>query len=119
MSAFVYPQRPDLFAWKFTRLMTSISLGHDLGPAVCWLLAVIAHTEEEANYSGPVAISNEELLVLCSLSKTRFYRARQQAVEAGWLRWLPGSNKGNASRYFVTIPAGYALSDRTLQEGGE
>jgi hypothetical protein len=99
-----YPRRPSHFAHRFVRLLTKTALATELGPEVCWLLTVIAHTEDARHYTGPVNFWNEQLTPLCGFASVgRLIRARGKAVDAGWLGYQAGS-KGKAGRYWVTIP---------------
>jgi hypothetical protein len=123
MNAFVYPERPDQFAWQFMRLLTYVNLsgGLTFGPDGYCLLVVIALREDDAKYSRPVAISDGELMVLCGLStRKRFERARTKAVETGWLRYQEPTTGVPTARYYVSFPGSYQLSDgNLLQDAGD
>jgi len=84
--------------------MGKICLGNDLGPDVCWLLAFIVSTEDAKGYRAAVSFYNDDLATRTGLSLAGMKRARDKAVEAGWL-WHEQGAKGRAARYFVTIPA--------------
>jgi hypothetical protein len=83
--------------------MGKVCLGNDLGPDVCWLLAFIVNTEDAKGYRSPVSFYNDDLATRTGLSLAGMKRARDKAVQAGWLHYEPGA-KGRAARYYVTVP---------------
>ena len=99
-----YPKREKFFAHKFTRLMFRVCLANDIGPAACYMLSQIAHTEDASHYRKSVTFYNDQLINVCGLgSVPSLIRARSKAIEAGWLQYTPGK-KGKAGSYHVTIP---------------
>lgn len=97
-------RRESHFAHRFCRLLAKATVAQFLGPEVCWLLTVVAHTEDARHYSGPVTFWNEQLAAMCGFSNvTRLVRARKKATNAGWLNYWAGG-KGKAGLYAVTIP---------------
>ncbi|MBI1314497.1 hypothetical protein GC176_24660 [bacterium] len=102
-----YPARESFFAHRFVRLLTKTAAAQELGPEVTWLLTVIAHQEDAKRYSGPVTYWNEQLMPLCGFrSKGRLNRARQSAVESGWLHYETGG-RTQPGRYWCLVPTGY------------
>jgi hypothetical protein len=102
-----YPKRPAFFAHRFVRLLTKTAAANDLGPQACWLLTVVAMTEDARRYAGPVTYYNQQLLSVVGLgSVDALDRIRAKCIEAGWLRYIPGGRR--AGRYWVTIPECYA-----------
>lgn len=98
-----YPRRPRFFACKFVRAMAKVCLANDLTPDCCWLLTVIAHTEDAAGYRA-VTFHNGQLVALTGFgSVDKLKRERAKAVAAGWLHYVPG-RRGIAARYWVLIP---------------
>ena len=96
------------YAIRVVRLLTKAAVATELGPEVCWLLTVIAGTQDARHYAGPVNFWNEQLMPLCGFGgRSRLVAARNKAVESGWLEYQPGG-KGRAGRYRVVIPAQYA-----------
>lgn len=104
MAVMEYPQREKFFAMKFVRLLTKAVAAQDLGPEVCWLLAIIASTEDAKRYRGAVSYYNEQLAPLCGFSVWQLIRNRKKAIDLGWLHYTP-SSKRKAGRYWVLIPS--------------
>lgn len=98
-----YPPRPKFFAHRFTRLLGKTCAGAEIGPDTCWLLTYIAHTEDAAGYARPVTFFNEDLATRLGMSVTAMRRARERAIKAGWLTYIPGA-KRRAPAYFVVVP---------------
>jgi hypothetical protein len=108
-----YPKRPSHFAHRFCRLMTKVAVANEIGPDACWMLTVIVHQEDARRYRGPVTFYSEQLMPLCGFnSRGRLIRARQRAVEAGWLVYEQGS-RGKPAKYFVAIPGEFSGVDDT------
>ena len=79
-----YPKRDKFFAHKFTRLMFRVCLANDIGPAACYMLSQIAHTEDASHYRKSVTFYNDQLINVCGLgSVPPLIRARSKAIEAG------------------------------------
>jgi len=107
MSSPKYPRRESFSAHRFVRLLTKTAAAQELGPEVVWLLTVIAHQEDAKRYSGAVTYWNEQLMPLCGFrSKGRLMRARQSAVDSGWLHYESGG-RNQAGRYWCLIPDGF------------
>lgn len=103
-----YPKRDSFFAHRFVRLLTKTAAAQELGPEVVWLLTVVAHQEDAKRYRGAVTYWNEQLMPLCGFrSKGRLIRARQSAVDAGWLHYESGG-RNQAGRYWCLVPDGFA-----------
>jgi hypothetical protein len=94
-------------AHKLCRLLTKLAIANEIGPEACWMLTVIAHTEDAIWYSGPVTFWNPDLRVICGLrSEGRLARARSRAVDAGWLIYVKGA-KERPPKYTTRIPDRY------------
>lgn len=112
-----YPKRPKFFSHRFCRLMGKVCLGGDIGPEACWLLAYVVHTEDAGGYRRPITFYNEDLSTRTGFSISAMMRARQRAVEAGWLSYDPGKKRKPAT-YFVTVPEwAQGLDDAPGDEG--
>lgn len=108
-----YPTRPPYFAHRLVRLLTKTAAALEIGPEGCWLVSVIAFVEDAKQYSGPVKYFNETLAPVCGFASIgRLSRARDKAVNAGWLHYEPGG-KGIAGVYWAEIPPRY----RTIPDG--
>lgn len=106
-----YPKRPRFFAHRFVRLIAKACLANEIGPEACWLLSVIAMTEDAKGYRDPVTFYNGQLLPFVGVNSVdTLDRARAKAVKAGWLHYQPGCNH-TAGKYWVTIPERYADAD--------
>lgn len=112
-----YPKRPKFFAFKFCRLMARVCLANEVGPETCWLLAVIAHTEDAKQYRDAVTYFNEHLGPLVGAGCVgSLARMRTKAINAGWLHYEPGT-KRKAGKYWVTIPPKFeGVGDKALDE---
>lgn len=112
-----YPQRGSCYAHRHQRLMAKVCAAQQIGAAAAWLVTTIAHQEDAKRYSGPVTFFNEQLMpILGVASRSSLVRARQKAVEAGWLHYEPGG-KGRPGKYWVTTPpAAAALDDSPVDE---
>lgn len=99
-----YPKRPKFFSHRFCRVLMKACAANEIGPEACWLLTVIAHTEDAKGYRGAVTFFNSQLqaFVGCG-SDDSLNRTRAKAVRAGWLHYEPGG-KGKAGRYWVEVP---------------
>jgi hypothetical protein len=121
MTPDAYPKdRPRFFAHKACRLMVKTCLAQEIGPDACYLLTIIAHTEDAKGYRGPVTFFNEQLMMVCGLaSRNTLVRARQAAIGAGWLHYEPGG-KARAGHYWVTIPEQFVgMDDQPTDESGD
>lgn len=99
-----YPKREPFFAHRFCRLLTKSAAAQELGPETCWMLTVISHQEDVKRYRGAVTFYNGQLMPLCGFdSENRLNRARQRAIDAGWLHYEPGL-KRHPGRYWVILP---------------
>ncbi len=99
-----YPKRESHFAHKLARLMIRVCAAQEIGVDACWLVTIIAHTEDAKRYSGPVTWWNEQLRsVLGFTSWGKLDRARKRAVGSGWLHYEPGG-KGKVGKYWATVP---------------
>lgn len=102
-----YPSRPKFFAYRFCRVLAKACVANDLGAGVCWLLTVVAHTEDAKGYRSPVTFFNEQLVPLVGAKNVQALdRIRAKAVAAGWLVYRAG-RKGKAGQYWVEIPAAH------------
>lgn len=105
MDVETYPQRPRFFAHRFCRLMAKVCLANEIGPEACWLLTIIAHTEDAKGYRSSVSYFNYQLLPLIGVcSEDSLDRIRARAVHSGWLHYQRGA-KRIPGRYWVKIPS--------------
>jgi len=116
-----YPKREAFFSQKVIRRMVKTCAAQDIGPNATLLVAVIAACEDVKRYTGPVSYYNEQLMPILGIRKwDTLNRARQRAVDAGWLIYLPppSGTKGIAPKYWTDIPARYVdLDDSPIDEG--
>ena len=111
-----YPERDPCFAHRFVRILHKSCASQDIGRDACWLLTVIAHTEDAARYSGPVRFWNSQLMeTLAYKSQKQFRRIREVAIDHGWLAYHRDDNR-SVGQYFVKIPKRFQeLSDAPLE----
>jgi hypothetical protein len=82
------------------------SVGLDIGIEARWLVACIAIKEDTLAYSRPLKLWNSQLLALTGFgSWGRLNRAREHAVQAGWLYYRPGEDR-RIGVYWTTVPNG-------------
>lgn len=112
-----YPTRDSHFAHKTFRLMHKASVAAEIGRDAFCIVAVVLHTEDAARYRGPVRFYNSQLMETLGFAKWEsFARARQRAIDAGWLTYC-GDGKRSAGQYFVTVPDGYGdICDSPIEE---
>ena len=87
--------------------------GGEIGANAFVLCVTIAMLEDVKRYTGPVTFYNGQLLPIVGLSKWEsLERARDRALAAGWLQYVPG-NRGKRlpGRYWVMIPIGFDTLD--------
>lgn len=113
-----YPKRPKFFAFKFVRLMAKVCLANEIGPEACWLLAIIAHTEDASGYRRPVTYFNGHLAPICGFATEKtLVAARNRAVKAGWLNYASGGTR-RPGKYFVVVPThAEGIDDGPIDEG--
>lgn len=118
MTTPTYPKRPSHFAHKAVRAMVKTCVAQEHGQGVFALLCVIAHTEDARHYTSPVTFWNEQLAAVAGFANVKAMdRQRANAVESGWLVYLPGGNR-KPGRYWVSIPPRFSkLDDAPSDEG--
>lgn len=97
------PQREAFFALKFLRALAERAVASEIGPDACLLLTIVVTEEDRQRYHGPVSFWNGHLIRVTGCSEDRLARARQRAIDAGWLEYERG-RKSTPGRYRVTIP---------------
>lgn len=112
----VYPRRDSHFAHRFVRILHKSCAAQDIGPAACYLLCIIAHTEDAGRYAGPARFWRSQLMeTLGFKSPKQLGNARKKAIKAGWLVYHQAS-KRTVGEYHVVIPARFAgLSDAAIE----
>lgn len=118
--AMQYPKREAFFAHRFVRVLHKTCAAQDLGVATCYLLCVVAHTEDAAHYRGPVRFWNSQLMeTLAFRSPKQLNDARQKAVQAGWLHYQRDHDR-SVGKYFVLIPDRFrSISDAPIEPDSE
>lgn len=114
-----YPKRPPFFANRLIRLLQKSCAANEIGIESCWLVTCIALIEDAKRYSGPVSFWTGQLLPISGFNSWgRLDRSRQRAVNAGWLHYVPGTNR-QAATYWTNIPPQIeaAFDDAPVDEG--
>lgn len=104
-----YPKRQQHFAHRFVRLLGRACVAQEIGPEACYLLTVVAFTEDAKRYNVAPTFYREQLMPILGANNPRtFHRWRERCVEAGWLHYEPPA-KGSRrpGLYWVMIPPGY------------
>jgi len=111
-----YTTRDNHFAHKTFRLMHKASVPAEIGRDAFCIVAVILHTEDAARYRGPVSFYNSQLMETLGFSKWEtFDKARQKAIDSGWLAYTGFGNR-KPGLYYVTIPSQYSVVEDGLME---
>lgn len=112
----VYPPRDSHFAHRFVRVLHKSCAAQDIGTQACYLLCVIAHTEDAARYRGPARFWNSQLMeTLGFTSPKQLDNARDAAIEAGWLHYDRAGNR-QVGEYFVSIPEHFlSITDAPIE----
>lgn len=114
-----YPPREPCFAYKFCRKLAKRTAAQEIGAEACWLLTIVAMTEDARWYSGAVTFYNMQLAAMCGFdSENRLARHRAKAVDAGWLHYEAGG-KRKPGVYWVTVPEGGDTEDTPIDEGAD
>ena len=114
-----YPKRPKYFANKVCRLLTKKTAANEIGASACWLLTVIAMTEDARGYTDPVTYYNEQLAPLVGVgSVDALDNIRKKAIQAGWLNYEPGWNR-RPGKYYVAIPERFNGTDDAPSDEGD
>jgi len=91
----------------------------EIGQQAVLLCVYVSHTEDAMRYTGPCKFWNEQLMnVLGFTSPKQLDRARDKAIQAGWLVYERPQNRA-VGRYYTTVPEQYAsLDDTPVGENG-
>lgn len=82
------------FAIRYLRWLSESGAVNDIGPDAFALVVAVVLTEDALHYSRPPSFYNHQLLQRCGIgSIPALIRARQRAVEAGILVYLPGAKR--------------------------
>lgn len=113
-----YPKRESHFAHTTFRLMTKVCAAQEIGSDAMLLVAVILHQEDAKWYKSAVTFYNGQLApILGFTSWNRLNKARQAAVDSGWLHYEPGG-KRKPGIYWGTIPQhAIDVDDSPIDEG--
>ena len=91
-------------AHKIVRLMWKSGAVKDIGHQGCWLVASIAHVEDELHYCRPAKFWNSQLCDLLDVSDDTLSRIIKRCVESGWLSVYRENNR-SIGQYRALIPA--------------
>lgn len=106
-----YPKREPFFSHKFVRILHKSCAAQEIGSTACYLLCIIAHTEDAAKYSGPVRFWNGQLIETMGFkSPKQLTAARDAAIKSGWLHYHRDTNR-SVGKYFVAIPVQFSRLD--------
>lgn len=97
-----YPKRTPFFFHRFVRLLIKSCAAMVIGADGCWLLAIIAATEDSARYRHAVRFFNQQLAQLCGWSIDKLDRVRQRCIDAGYLHYEHGGNR-TPGLYWVLV----------------
>lgn len=112
-------RRESFFGQQVIRLMTKTCTANELGATACWLLSVVAATQDAAG-GRAVTFYTNQIMPLIGVHKWDTLDAiRKRCVEAGWLEYRsPEKGERKPGLYKVVIPNRFAhLSDSRCDEG--
>jgi hypothetical protein len=104
-----------IFALEAIRTMTKGAAGMSIGSDAFLLSCVIVTQQDSIQYRRPVSNWNHTLCDILGFNQKQLFRARDRAIEAGWLQYTPG-RKSVAGNYMVTIPEHAKDCDGTICE---
>ena len=114
-----YPKRESFHAMRVIRKMAKSCAAQEIGPTACLLVVLVAVCEDVKRYTGPVTYFNDQLKPIMGIHKWEtLARARQRAVDAGWLYYEAAPNGSRlAGKYWTTIPEWLSrLDDSPIDE---
>ncbi|MBL6707244.1 MAG: hypothetical protein ISQ06_14125 [Planctomycetaceae bacterium] len=97
-----YPRRTPFFFHRFVRWLIKTCAAMVIGADGCWLLAVIAATEDSARYRYAVRFFNQQLAQLCGWSIDKLDRVRRRCIDEGFLHYEAGGNR-TPGLYWVLV----------------
>jgi hypothetical protein len=99
-----YPKRSAFHAHRLTRLLFKSCAAQSIGHHAVCLVIHIAHTEDAARYQGAVRFWNSQFMeVLGFTSPKQLTKARQMAIESGWLHYHRETTRA-VGHYWTLIP---------------
>ncbi len=114
-----YPNSGQQYlANRLIRLLQKSCAANEIGIEACWLVTCVALVEDAKHYSGPVTFWTGQLLPITGFASWgRLDRARERAVQAGWLYYRPGTNR-QCGVYWCKIPENVlrAFNDSPVDE---
>ncbi|MHC4880793.1 MAG: hypothetical protein ACYTGL_30430, partial [Planctomycetota bacterium] len=97
-----YPKRPSFFFHRFTRWLIKLCVANLIGADGCWLLTIVAATEDSRRYQSPPSFYNSQLAMLCGWSIDKLARVRAACADAGLMVYRPGGNR-KPGIYWVVV----------------
>ena len=112
----VYPQHRAGWLHTLSVILTRAEAAREIGTDAVLLILTIAIQEAAQQCHGPPRFFDAELQRMLGLrSRGRLDKARQKAIDAGWLVFIAGPDGDrSASRYWTVIPTRLNLSDDVL-----
>ena len=104
-----------ILANEAIRTMTKTAAGMTMGSDAFLLCCVVVMQQDSIKYRRPVSNWNHTLCDILGFNQKQLFRARDRAIEAGWLQYTPG-RKSVAGNYLVTIPEHARDCDGTICE---
>jgi len=101
-----YPSNRTGWLHTLTGILTRTEAAREIGIEAMLLILAIAVQEDSQQYGVPPTLFFGELQRILGIrSRARLERARQKAIDAGWLVFIPGP-RGDlaAARYWTVIP---------------
>jgi hypothetical protein len=99
-----YPKRENFHAFRVLRALSHSADAPELGPTACWLVTIVVIREDQLRYEQAPQFYNQHLMTTMGMSCAKqLDRARDKAVERGWLHYERCHNRA-MGRYWSKIP---------------
>ena len=115
------PHRESYFALKYIRLMAKSGAAERMGGMAFALCCIVAAYQDLKRFKAPATFFNNVIMGMLGFSKLdTLIRARNLAIEEGWLGYESAGGSRMPGRYWVCIPDGIEeMSDVAGDDGGE
>lgn len=112
--------RPAYWAIQVTKALLDCEAALTIGEKAVLLVIAIAATEDKVRYAKPVTFHNEPLARKIGLKKWRsLNRARQAAIDAGWLEYIaPPNGSSSPGSYRTLIPDDFVFPQEPYASKG-
>lgn len=98
-------ERHDIqFAMRYMGLLFNGGMNSSLGIDTVAILSMVVAFEDENRFTKPVEYFDSEVMQMLGLKQNELKKARQKAIDEGWLNFESRSENNLPSLYWVTAP---------------